>query len=138
MLQLRWKPSHFPLVPPRSRRPCTTLVVSLSVNSSDVCISGRIQERQECSYFFYPKKTNWDVGNAKSIGHLLRQCQWSLHELGDRSGLFGKKQTCLRLSVVRSSVFTLVKTAYPAPSQVLHQYSFVNGFTINTKFYHYF
>lgn len=45
-------------------------------------------------------------------------------------------QTCLRLSVVQSSVFTLVELALPEASQAVWQYSFVNGFKIKTKFYH--
>lgn len=48
----------------------------------------------------------------------------------------GKNLTCLRLSVVHSSVFTVVKLALPEHSQALGQYSFVNGFKIRIKSYH--
>lgn len=50
----------------------------------------------------------------------------------------GKNQSCLRLSVVHSSVFTLVNPALPKASPALQQYGFVNGFKIKTKFYHQF
>lgn len=75
----------------------------------------------------------------KSIGHLLRQGQGSLSEVGGRSGLFRKKnQTSWDFSVVYHSVFTLVKLALPEALQALWQYSFVNGFKIKTKLYHEF